>query len=108
MDRSVRFALFASADAEPEPFASRAALARAVHDRRGGAAIELDDRGMLHLQGEKAPRPVVAVWTLDASGGRSGLLGYAWLDSRGAGPLRVELEAQRRDGAEGASFYRAA
>lgn len=109
MDASVRFALFASADAEPETFTSRSALARAIHGKRRGAAIELDERGTLHLQDERQPRAVVAVYALDATGGRSGLLGYAWLDGRGAGPLRVELEGQRRDGAaEDASCYRPA
>jgi hypothetical protein len=65
-------------------------LARAVHRRRGEAALFLEDQRLVcgHCEAK-----VVAVYTMDESGYRSGFLGFAYLEGAGWRTLQAELYA---------------
>jgi hypothetical protein len=75
---------------KPRAFDSAQALARAIHRRREGRAIEVKDavltRGLAHLD-------AVGVYTLDEAGVRDRFLGFAYLAGAGWRALQAELYA---------------
>lgn len=71
-------------------FASPRDLARAIHRRRRGQALKLEDH---RLVCGPCQADVVAVYTQDEAGGRAGFLGYAHLAGAGWRALRNELYA---------------
>jgi hypothetical protein len=83
------FALLVSPARKPVAYPALTALARAIHRARGEEPIETADV-TLALPGEAAGRAVVGIWTLGDDGGRTRLIGYAWLGGRDHGRERLQ------------------
>jgi hypothetical protein len=89
----VRFALIAEAQAKPFAFATLADLARSIHRRRGGRAIQLGDRP-LHLACRARSTPGVAILATDPIGETTTSLGWAYLNGHGWKALEAALQAK--------------
>lgn len=83
-------------------YASARDLAAALHRRRRGQALQLEDQRLVcgHCSAD-----VVAVYTTDESGYRSGFLAYAWLNGAGWRALQAELYALDPNPAPRAEAY---
>jgi len=91
----VRYALIAEAHAKPFAFATLADLARSIHRRRAGRAIQLSDRP-LHLAGRTSPSPGVAITATDPIGETTTSLGWAYLNGHGWKALQAALRQEER------------
>lgn len=88
--KGVRFALVtAEAAAKPWAFASLAELALRIHRDRRADGLQLSP---VHIRFRDGPRHAVQVMAQDA-GGRTRLIGYAWISGRPWEALQEALDA---------------
>lgn len=91
----VRYALFIQAGTKPFAFASLADLARSIHRRRAGRAIQLSDRP-LHLAGRPSWSPGVTITATDPIGETTTSLGWAYLNGGGWKAFQAALRQEER------------
>ncbi len=95
LPRDAMFALVtADAGDKPYVYGTLPDLARRIHRDRGRDGLQLR---AVHVRFKDGPRKAVQVMAMDA-GGRTRLIGYAWISGRPWEALQAALDAEEASG----------